>query len=440
MYFPGPVSPSLVSSEMEKVRDSRKPHFENIFRSRRFPDQATLTRVTQWEEIGTKENLRETLSQVTGIKYLFNFEDASVAQKMSWAAKRVTTRLEDQAYCLLGIFGINMPPLYGEGLGAFIRLQLEIMKISNDESLFAWEDNSIESGGLLAPSLKSFRYAADIISANPPLVERPPYMMTNRGLEIFLYFRELDLEDGYASGENQRIAPLNCAREGKGGDPVGVTISLGLNAEGNFQRTGCNFIVHDRRWRQEGELVPTAQSTYRLEKVWINQPQINSGTHSYCCFRIRTMDLNAVGWEIKERFLLNSELARWGADADGCVNLKLSNSAGSIIFETPERLKAGHMTMPMLKVSCTGKNAYAALVLVSIFEKEYMQWDAFSHLRDNPTSDKIISNEPTILTVSACYGRSLQASVWKEGGSGSREIFTVKLEEVGEVQESRRKF
>jgi hypothetical protein len=96
------------------------------------------------------------------------------------------------------------------------------------------------------------------------------------------------------------------------------------------------------------------------------------------------------------------------------------------------------MTMPMLKVSCTGKNAYAALV--SIYGKEYMKSDAFSHLRRNATSDKIISNEPTILTESVGYGRSLQASVWKEGGSGSREIFTVKLEEVGEVQESRRKF
>ena len=53
-----------------------------------------------WEEIGTKESLCETLSHVTGIKHLFNFEDASIAQKMSWAAKRETTRLEDQAYCL----------------------------------------------------------------------------------------------------------------------------------------------------------------------------------------------------------------------------------------------------------------------------------------------------------------------------------------------------
>jgi len=61
----------------------------------------------------------------------------SVAQKMSWASQRVTTRPEDIAYCLLGIFEINMPMLYGEGEKAFLRLQEEIIKRSNDLSIFA---------------------------------------------------------------------------------------------------------------------------------------------------------------------------------------------------------------------------------------------------------------------------------------------------------------
>ena len=42
------------------------------------------------------------------------------------------------AYCLLGIFDINMALLYGEGKKAFLRLQEEIMKVSEDQSLFAW--------------------------------------------------------------------------------------------------------------------------------------------------------------------------------------------------------------------------------------------------------------------------------------------------------------
>lgn len=32
------------------------------------------------------------------------------------------------AYCMMGLFGVTMPPLYGEGEGAFVRLQLEILK------------------------------------------------------------------------------------------------------------------------------------------------------------------------------------------------------------------------------------------------------------------------------------------------------------------------
>ncbi len=38
----------------------------------------------------------------------------SIAQKMSWAARRKTTRIEDQAYSLMGLFQVNMPLLYGE--------------------------------------------------------------------------------------------------------------------------------------------------------------------------------------------------------------------------------------------------------------------------------------------------------------------------------------
>jgi hypothetical protein len=51
---------------------------------------------------------------------------------------RETTRIEDTAYCLLGLFGVNIPLLYGEDQKAFIRLQFEIMKLSDDESIFAW--------------------------------------------------------------------------------------------------------------------------------------------------------------------------------------------------------------------------------------------------------------------------------------------------------------
>ena len=102
-----------------------------------------------WEFIAHRGTLRGLIEEITGIpgKYFFSqspFDisksvyDASVAQRMSWAAKRQTTRREDMAYCLMGLFDVNMPLLYGEGDKAFRRLQEEIMSKSNDQSIFAW--------------------------------------------------------------------------------------------------------------------------------------------------------------------------------------------------------------------------------------------------------------------------------------------------------------
>ncbi|KAI8633525.1 heterokaryon incompatibility protein-domain-containing protein [Xylariaceae sp. FL1651] len=62
----------------------------------------------------------------------------STATILSWAANRHTTRKEDQAYSLMGLFDINMPLLYGEGDRAFIRLQEEIIRRTNDQSILAW--------------------------------------------------------------------------------------------------------------------------------------------------------------------------------------------------------------------------------------------------------------------------------------------------------------
>ncbi|KAH7354882.1 hypothetical protein BKA65DRAFT_581488 [Rhexocercosporidium sp. MPI-PUGE-AT-0058] len=57
---------------------------------------------------------------------------------MSWAAYRETTRIEDTVYCLLGLFDVNMPLLYGEEEKAFRRLQEEIIRSTADYSIFAW--------------------------------------------------------------------------------------------------------------------------------------------------------------------------------------------------------------------------------------------------------------------------------------------------------------
>lgn len=97
-----------------------------------------------WDVIGTKKILATRLAEITGInKHALltgNLDRISIATKMSWASRRRTTRPEDIAYSLMGIFDVHMPTIYGEGDRAFIRLQEEIMKRSNDQSIFAWSE------------------------------------------------------------------------------------------------------------------------------------------------------------------------------------------------------------------------------------------------------------------------------------------------------------
>ena len=63
----------------------------------------------------------------------------------------MTTHTEDVAYCLMGLFGVNMPLLYGEGDRAFLRLQEEIIKYNDDQTMFAWSMSKKNFSGLLAP-------------------------------------------------------------------------------------------------------------------------------------------------------------------------------------------------------------------------------------------------------------------------------------------------
>lgn len=89
-----------------------------------------------WKLIGTKLDNSALISRITGIAEPFlvgrSLLEATVAERMSWAAHRKTTRQEDIAYCLLGLFNIQMPILYGERMRAFVRLQEEIFKTSSD--------------------------------------------------------------------------------------------------------------------------------------------------------------------------------------------------------------------------------------------------------------------------------------------------------------------
>jgi heterokaryon incompatibility protein (HET) len=171
-----------------------------------------------WQYLGLKQQHPFLLSRITGIDVpVLQGKDpamCSVSRRMSWASGRQTTRTEDIAYCLMGLFDVNMPLLYGEGDKAFIRLQQEIMKESDDHSLFAWIDPTAQdtaSSGLLARSPKSFLATGDFT----PLVNwesNAAYFMTNKGISLQLLVNENDWGPKIQDGK-EFPAVLGCCKK-----------------------------------------------------------------------------------------------------------------------------------------------------------------------------------------------------------------------------------
>ncbi|CCT72997.1 related to beta transducin-like protein [Fusarium fujikuroi] len=194
-----------------------------------------------WRELGTKKSLVQVLSQRTNITESIlcdseELETTSIAQRMSWAADRVTTRKEDGAYSLMGIFGINMPLLYGEGDKAFYRLQEEIMRVSDDHSLFAWNATGAR-GGLLAPTPSAFKSSGDIIPWNPFTPYNSPFTTTNKGVHMEAPFIAQD-----TSGRG--LCVLHCTRIGTRDKLIAVHLrDLFLTME-HFER--CR--THELEW------------------------------------------------------------------------------------------------------------------------------------------------------------------------------------------------
>lgn len=142
-----------------------------------------------WTCRGTKTKLKELLADLTGVPgpVLANEKlprDYSVAQRMSWAAKRTTTRREDMAYCLLGLFGIHMPMIYGEGEMAFHRLQEEIIRRMDDPTIFTWEpaDAAPDIIGILAASPAPFQDLREPMGLGG--FQPMEFTLTNKGVKV----------------------------------------------------------------------------------------------------------------------------------------------------------------------------------------------------------------------------------------------------------------
>ncbi|KAG4410914.1 hypothetical protein IFR04_015945 [Cadophora malorum] len=141
-----------------------------------------------WNYQGSRTDFLQSISSCTrvpadALEGILPPKSYSIAQRMSWAASRTTTRVEDMAYCLLGIFDVTMPLLYGEGLKAFRRFQEEIIKRNNDLTIFAWETPEgykEDILGIFAPSPESFVDSKTVSFWNDFI----NFSATNKGLFI----------------------------------------------------------------------------------------------------------------------------------------------------------------------------------------------------------------------------------------------------------------
>ncbi|PGH07613.1 hypothetical protein GX51_01621 [Blastomyces parvus] len=167
----------------------------------------------EWQALGSKVDLKDEISAITRIPVPVLIgalapQDVSIAQRMSWASHRVTTKVEDIAYSLLKLFDVNMPILYGEKEKAFIRLQEEIMKQSDDQTLFAWKiSDSRTYHGLFAKSPAAFADSSDIVPSTSPW-NRSPYSVTNKGLSIEVPMLPWAMETYFVALDTQRASVM----------------------------------------------------------------------------------------------------------------------------------------------------------------------------------------------------------------------------------------
>ncbi|KAJ4146269.1 hypothetical protein NW754_001736 [Fusarium falciforme] len=154
-----------------------------------------------WTAIATKPELALCISEITGIAWSCLLKGRlskshplrrySVAQRLAWASRRSTTRIEDQAYSLLGLFDITMPLVYGEGHEAFTRLLGEIIHKYADHSFFASQLRYVD---FLPRSPMEFCDSQSVVVSSSPQLQKHyipgdhsyPFHLTNTGLQITL--------------------------------------------------------------------------------------------------------------------------------------------------------------------------------------------------------------------------------------------------------------
>ncbi|KAK4894955.1 hypothetical protein LTR27_006822 [Elasticomyces elasticus] len=228
------------------------------------PKSSTMTFFDRnWKCIGAKTDpgLCAEISQHTGIdvEYLRHpgiLHQASVAMRLSWAARRDTTKPEDRIYSLMGIFGVSMPVLYGEGEAtAFWKLQMQLMAPgpdAYDQSIFAWKSpNSRAPCGMLATTLDHFAHSNNVANFGIDADERMLFDITNEGLSIHVFNGASRAQSANFQTFNKKETIMLSCTEGNVARRNAVTIRLMKQGDGCLRRVQPHELESSPKYKVE---------------------------------------------------------------------------------------------------------------------------------------------------------------------------------------------
>lgn len=299
----------------------------------------------EFQEVCERDSFATQIGTITGIpesvlRQTKLVHEVCIAQRMSWVSQRLTTRPEDIAYCMLGIFGIDMSLFYGEGRrAAFIRLQEQIVARHDDESIFAWqsglssdsqaarsplpsppvdrerttgEEKSDQRLGILAEDPEAFSHGGSIRRLYTLQGSaRPPYAFSNRGLEISIHSR-LDPWRGTSA-----ILMLDC-----------------YNVESNkqiFVDIRRNLELHGRLWYRSSGVVSMAS----LSSISRALRELGAGYTKVCIARSQ-LDLHSFSLQPNEHVVRLGRQPLFSVLMQACIVLLFVVGPWAA-FLTPEK-------------------------------------------------------------------------------------------------------
>ncbi|KAJ9606982.1 hypothetical protein H2200_008993 [Cladophialophora chaetospira] len=298
-----------------------------------------------WKYLGAKSDLRSQISTVTGIdEDTLSGSDplrCSVAQRMSWAAGRNATRIEDEAYSLLGLFDISLPMLYGDGEKAFMTLQERIAQSSEDQSIFAWDIFLDEARR--GPNPRSFQMGLNGLFARSPAafaacggVRLTDRKEANRDHAFAFIGLGIELRAPAKPYEMRTYAcALECSRDNEGADTREVIILKELDDHEHYAR----ICVGSKSVLTMPASDFASKEVGRPRRFRVRQLIRNAAANMDYGFQIRSLSLpDCDASEMRKTSIVsrNGSLSKWQSQPQMVYLPTLcSGTAGMLILPTP---------------------------------------------------------------------------------------------------------